>query len=65
MFGLLLLGLLAIGFARRRGARWMRWSFALPLVVCLVIVAQRERRPVAPTPFLLTPTVTATVEVVP
>lgn len=66
LIAVLLAGLALVGFAKGFGIRWVRWSFAAPLFVGILLAATSQPAP-APThaTTTLTPTFTTTVEVVP
>lgn len=66
LVAVLFAALALIGFAKGFGIRWVRWSFATPLLVGVLLAAAAVRPVPAPTPATtLTPTLTTTVEVVP
>jgi hypothetical protein len=66
LVAVLFVPLALVGFAKGFGIRWVRWSFAAPLLVGVLLAAAASRPAPAPThSTTLTPTLTATVEVVP
>lgn len=65
LIAVLFVALALVGFAKGFGIRWVRWSFAAPLLVGVLLAAASQPTPAPAQPTTLAPTFTTTVEIVP